>query len=42
MSKNLNRRDFLKVLGSSASVLGAAYVAPNIIGKTSRGYLVES
>lgn len=42
MSKNLNRRDFLKVLGSGASVLGAAYVAPNIIGKTSRGYLVES
>ena len=38
----MDRRDFLKVMGIGASVLGAGLSTPRIVAKTSSGILLES
>jgi len=42
MTDKINRRDFLKVLGTGATALSAGFAVPNVVGTTERGYLLES
>lgn len=41
-NSSLDRRDFLKLMGLGTSALGLGALTPKILGKTSRGVLVES
>ncbi|OQX54986.1 MAG: hypothetical protein B5M54_04170, partial [Candidatus Aminicenantes bacterium 4484_214] len=41
-SKEINRRDFLQLLGLGTTALATGVYSPRVLGKTARGVLVES
>ncbi|MFP3854091.1 MAG: reductive dehalogenase [Anaerolineales bacterium] len=39
---NINRRDFLKIMGLESAALGTALAVPKLVGRTANGVLLES